>query len=134
LEKEVSVALICISLLASLCIVLGIGVSVNRIKQKQGTGCPSDPKDSLHKFIRAHANTIEFAPLLMVLMYILSQSQMSAWVLATIVLATISRFVLVAGLIFPRTMSRPNPMRQLGAIGTYVFGLILCIDVLLLAF
>ncbi|MFT5887489.1 MAG: hypothetical protein ACI9BO_000295 [Zhongshania sp.] len=70
----------------------------------------------------------------MVLMYILSQSQMSARVLATIVLATVSRFVLVAGLIFARTMSRPNPMRQLGAIGTYVFGLMLCIDVLLLAF
>ncbi|MBQ0759984.1 MAG: MAPEG family protein, partial [Zhongshania sp.] len=88
---------------------------------------------TLHKYIRAHANTIEFAPVLMVLMYILSQSQMAGWVLWSIILATVSRFVLVAGLIFPRTMARPNPLRQLGAAGTYIFGLALCIAVLNLA-
>ncbi|CAA0110374.1 MAPEG family protein [Zhongshania aliphaticivorans] len=128
-----NIALLCIGLLGSLCIALGIAVSVNRIKQKLGSGCPSDPKDTLHKYIRAHANTIEFAPVLMVLMYILSQSQMASWVLWSIILATVSRFVLVAGLIFPRTMARPNPLRQIGAGGTYIFGLALCIAVLMLA-
>ncbi|MBU0538986.1 MAG: MAPEG family protein [Gammaproteobacteria bacterium] len=128
-----NIALLCIALLATLCIALGIAVSLNRMKQKQGSGCPSDPKDTLHKYIRAHANTIEFAPVLMVLMYILSQSQMASWVLWSIILATVSRFVLVAGLIFPRTMARPNPLRQLGAAGTYIFGLALCIAVLNLA-
>ncbi|CAA0103946.1 Uncharacterised protein [Zhongshania aliphaticivorans] len=128
-----NVALLCIGLLGALCIGMGIAVSMNRIRQKQGAGCPSDPKDQLHKYIRAHANTVEFAPVLMVLMYILSQSQMSAWVLWSIILVTVSRFVLVAGLIFPRTMSRPNPLRQIGAMGTYVFGLALCIAVLMLA-
>ncbi len=128
-----NIALLCIGLLGSLCIALGIAVSVNRIKQKLGSGCPSDPKDTLHKYIRAHANTIEFAPALMVLMYILSQSQMASWVLWSIILATVSRFVLVAGLIFPRTMARPNPLRQIGAGGTYIFGLALCIAVLMLA-
>ncbi|RNL66460.1 MAPEG family protein [Zhongshania marina] len=125
-----NIALLCIGLLGALCIVLGIAVSLNRMKQKQGSGCPSDPKDTLHKYIRAHANTIEFAPVLMVLMYILSQSQMASWVLWSIVLVTLSRFVLVAGLIFPRTMARPNPLRQIGAGGTYIFGLALCIAVL----
>ncbi|MFT5887488.1 MAG: hypothetical protein ACI9BO_000294 [Zhongshania sp.] len=41
-----SVALICISLLASLCIVLGIGVSVNRIK-KAGHGLSKRPQGHL---------------------------------------------------------------------------------------
>jgi hypothetical protein len=125
-----NIALLCIGLLGALCIVLGIAVSLNRMKQKQGSGCPSDPKDTLHKYIRAHANTIEFAPVLMVLMYILSQSQMASWLLWSIVLVTLSRFVLVAGLIFPRTMARPNPLRQIGAGGTYIFGLALCIAML----
>ncbi len=82
---------------------------------------------------QAHANTIEFAPVLMVLMYILSQSQMAGWVLWSIILVTLCRFILVAGLIFPRTMSRPNPIRQIGAGGTYIFGLALCVAVLQLA-
>ncbi len=128
-----NIAIMCIGLLGALCIVMGIAVTVQRIKKKQGSGCPTDPKDSLHKYIRAHANTIEFAPVLMVLMYILSQSQMAAWVLWSIILVTVCRFFLVAGLIFPSTMSHPNPIRQIGAGGTYIFGLALCVAVLQLA-
>ena len=128
-----NIALMCIAILGALCIGLGIMVSMQRIKAKQGSGCPDDPKSPLHKAIRAHANTVEFAPALMVLIYILSQSQMAGWVLWSIILVTVSRIILVAGLIFPRTMSRPNPLRQIGATGTYVFGLALCVAVLLVA-
>jgi len=128
-----NIALMCIAILGALSIGLGIMVSLQRIKEKKGTGCPDDPKSQLHKVIRAHANTVEFAPALMVLIYILSQSQMAAWVLWSVILVTVCRIILVAGLILPRTMARPNPLRQIGAGGTYVFGLALCVAVLQLA-
>jgi len=38
--------------------------------------------------------------------------------------------MIVAGLIFPKTMATPNPMRFIGALGTYDFGLALAIQVI----
>jgi len=39
------------------------------------------------------------------------------------VLATVSRFLIALGLVFPATLAKPNPLRFVGASGTYVFGL-----------
>jgi hypothetical protein len=36
------------------------------------------------------------------------------------------RFLLVADFIISRSMAKPNPMRFIGAVGTYIFGLGLC--------
>ncbi len=125
-----NVELMCIVLLALLTIVLGIFVTVARGKFNVLSGSADDPEDTLNKLIRAHGNTIEYAPVLMILIYILSQYEYAAWVGWFIALVTFCRYLFVLGIIVPKTMAKPNPMRFVGAVGTYIFGLGLCFALL----
>ena len=117
---------VCIALLASLSLLLGVLVTVGRGKFNVLIGHSSEPDDTLHKWVRAHANTAEYAPLIMVLIYLVSLGEPMSWVLWFVVLLTACRFIFVAGVLFPSTMSKPNPMRFVGAVGTYFYGLGLC--------
>ena len=117
-----SIPLICIALLGFLCIALGFSVSMARSKQSVMIGNSSDPEDVVFQRIRAHGNTVEYVPILALMIYILSQSPQPAWVIWLMVLVTACRYLIVAGLILPKSMADPNPMRFVGALGTYVFG------------
>jgi len=128
-----SVSLMCISLLAFLGIGLGFAVSMTRSKTEVNFGSSPDPDDSLYKIMRAHGNTMEYAPLMALLIYILSQIPQPTWVTWFMILATFSRYLIVAGMIFPRTMAERNPMRFIGALGTYICGFGLCAGVFLQA-
>ena len=121
-----SVSLICISLLGFLAIFMGVVVTIARGKFNILTGSPTDPENTLNKLIRAHGNTCEYAAILALIIYILGQSIQPNWVLWFMILTTFCRYLLVAGFIFPRSMAKPNPMRFIGAVGTYIFGLGLC--------
>ena len=125
-----SIALICISLLAFLCIALGFAVSLVRGKFDVLTSYSTDPENTLHKIIRAHGNTIEYAPILALIMYILDQSPQPSWVLWFMVLVTLCRYIIVAGLVIPKTMAKVNPMRFAGSLGTYIFGFGLCVSLI----
>lgn len=127
------IEILCIIALALLSIVLGIAVTVARGKFNVLIGHSDDPENTLHKLVRAHCNTVEYAPILMLLFYILSQYQYAAWVGWFIVLATVCRFLLVAGIVFPKTMAKANPVRFIGAVGTYFFGLGLCFSLIQLS-
>ncbi|MFT4822228.1 MAG: putative membrane protein YecN with MAPEG domain [Halioglobus sp.] len=116
------VPLICIALLSFLCIALGFSVSLARSKQEVLIGNSTDPEDVVFKRIRAHGNTVEYVPILALLIYILSQSPQPVWVMWLMVLVTACRYLLVAGLIIPKSMAEPNAMRFVGALGTYIFG------------
>ncbi len=128
-----SIPLICISLLAFLGIGLGFAVSLTRTKTEVLFGSSTDPEDVLYKMVRAHGNTVEYVAILALLIYILSQFPQSTWVLWCMVLVTFFRYLLVAGIIFPKTLARPNPMRLIGALGTYLAGFGLCIALFLQA-
>ena len=117
-----SIPLICIALLIFLCIALGFSVSMARSKQGVMIGNSTDPEDIVFQRIRAHGNTVEYVPILALMIYILSQAPQPAWVIWPMVLVTVCRFLIVAGLILPKSMADPNPMRFVGALGTYVFG------------
>ena len=124
---------ICIGLLGVLSLLLGVLVTIGRGKFNVLIGHSNDPEDTLHKWIRAHSNTAEYAPLLMVLIYLLSLYPASNWVWWFVILATACRFLFVAGILIPKTMAKPNLMRFIGAVGTYVFGIGLCIALFQLA-
>ena len=128
-----SIALICIGLLTVLVFGLGFGVSLQRRAARYAIGTPDDPAHPLHRWARAHGNTIEYAPMLAVLMLVLHQSTQPAWVTACIIGATACRFLIAGGLALAPTLAKPNPARFLGAIGTYLFGLALGVAVLLQA-
>ncbi|WP_062269383.1 MAPEG family protein [Endozoicomonas arenosclerae] len=126
-----SIPLLCIALLALLCLLLGFNVSLARGKAIVACGGEPDPTSPLYKAQRAHGNTIEYAPILAILFYVLGQSQPADWVNWTMILVTACRYLLVLGLLLPATMAKPNPMRFVGALGTYIGGLVLSVVLLL---
>ncbi len=128
-----SIPLLCISLLALLAIGLGFSVSMMRVKTATAVGSSTDPEDPLYKVVRAHGNTVEYVPILALLIYILAQQPQATWVLWCMILVTFFRYLFVAGMVTPKTLAKPNPMRLVGALGTYITSFGLCIALLLQA-
>ncbi|MDQ0390560.1 MAPEG family protein [Labrys monachus] len=124
------VALICTAVLGLLLFGLGLSVSVMRFRERIVAGCEPDPANPLHKVIRAHANTAEYAPFLAVLFLYLGARSPSVATVWLIVAVTLCRCLLVVGLIAWPTMAKPNPARFIGALGTYLAGLALCVTLL----
>jgi uncharacterized protein len=76
---------------------------------------------------RPHGNTAEYAPFFAVLFLWFATHPGPAWVSIMIVLATIARLLLAAGLLLGPSLDRPNPMRFLGALLTYFTGIALVV-------
>ncbi len=117
-----STPLICIALLGFLVVGLGFSVSMTRSKTETLFGSATDPEDILYKMMRAHGNTIEYAPVLALLIFVLGQASQPGWVIWCMILVTFFRYLLVVGIVFPKSMAEPNPMRFIGALGTYLTG------------
>ena len=120
------VALGCVAALGLLLFGLGMAVSMVRFRRHRIAGHAGDPSDLLHKLIRAHGNTAEYAPFFAILFLYLGARSPSAATLALIVAATVCRFALVLGLVVFPTMAKANPLRFIGALGTYATGIALC--------
>lgn len=128
-----SISLVCIALLALLIFILGFKVSMARAKTKTMYGYNSDPEDALYQAVRAHSNAIEYIPIIALLIYILGTMPLASWVQWCIILITLFRYLAAIGILLPKTMNKPNPMRFIGALGTYVCGFALCIALFLKA-
>jgi len=124
-------ALVCIALLGLLLFGLGLGVSWTRGRTQQVIGAPDDPTSALLKAVRAHGNTTEFAPLLALLILLVGMRDPAAWVVWTMAIATLSRYLIAIGILASPTLERPHPLRALGALGTYVTGVMLCVALLM---
>jgi uncharacterized membrane protein YecN with MAPEG domain len=124
------VAIICTGLLGLLLFGLGLNVSATRGRRKAVGTIPADPADPLLKAIRAHGNTAEYAPMLAILMLYLGAHSAPAWIVWTMIVATVCRFLIVIGILASPTLDRPHPLRFIGALGTYVGGVILSVAAL----
>lgn len=124
------VVLICVAVLGLLLFGLGVSVSMMRFRVRTGCGCESDPRNLLHKLVRAHGNTAEYAPFLAVLFLYLGAQSPTPAILSLIVAATVCRCLLVIGLLAWPSMDRPNPLRFAGALGTYATGIALSLGLL----
>jgi uncharacterized membrane protein YecN with MAPEG domain len=120
-----STAILCIALLAILVFGLGFAVSIVRGRTDIVYGHPDDPTNFLHKIVRAHGNTVEYAGMLAVLMLVLGGRGAEGWVAWCMYLVTASRYLIVAGLLLGPSLAKPHPLRFLGALGTYAGGLAL---------
>lgn len=129
-----SLPLICIAVLSALLILLGFNVSLVRARTHKVGGCGEALDDPLYKASRAHGNSVEYIPLLCIIIYILSLSPQPMWVTVSMVGVTVCRISLALGLLLPKTMAKPNPARFVGALGTYIFALILVFALFLTAF
>ena len=123
-------ALPCIALLGLLIFVLGLGVSLARGRAQTVIGFDPSPTDALHKMVRAHGNSTEYAPMLAILMLALGSLEPAAWLSWVMAAAVASRYLIAAGLLVG-SLDKPNPMRATGALGTYVTGVLLCVGVFL---
>jgi len=120
-----NVAVICTALLGLLLFGLGLNVSMQRRRFRRSVGYDPSPTDPIHRAVRAHANTAEYAPFFAVMFLWFATHSAPMWITVTIVIATLARFSLVAGLLWGASLSRPNPARFAGALMTYLSGLVL---------
>ncbi len=128
-----TVAIVCTALLALLVFGLGVAVSLTRGSANVAVGYSSDPTDRLHKLCRAHGNAAEYVPMLAVLILLVGARQPSAWMIWTFVAATVFRYLHAAGMVFPASLAEGNPLRFVGALGTYLAGIALVAAALLRA-
>ena len=125
-----TVAIVCTAMLGVLLFALGLNVSMARGKDKAGA-YPNDPADPFFKRVRAHGNCAEYAPMLAVLMLIVGERNPATWVLWVMGIAVACRYLIAAGILTSETLAKPHPLRFVGALGTYLSGLALCVAVLL---
>jgi len=120
-------AITCTALLGLLVFGLGLAVSLTRGRTGTISGSAADPADPLHKMVRAHGNATEYAAMLSVLILLIGSREPTTWVLWTMWIAVASRYLHAAGMIFCSTLAQPHPLRFVGALGTYLAGLALCV-------
>ena len=125
------IAVVCVGLLGLLVFALGIAVSTVRGQTQTLYGYTPDPADRLYKLVRAHGNAVEYAPILAVLILVLGWRGSGPWLQATFIAAVICRYLHAAGMITSTRLDRPNPLRFIGALVTYITGIILAVAVIL---
>lgn len=123
-------AIFCVSILGLLVFGLGLGVSAQRGKTQTAAGYPDDPANPLYKWVRAHGNTVEYAPMLAILMLALGAGGPGRIVRLMMLVATVSRILFAIGVITGPTMAKAHPLRFIGATGTYLAGLVLSLALL----
>ncbi|WP_112238341.1 MAPEG family protein [Kribbella monticola] len=122
-----TVTIISIALMGILLFLLGANVTRHRaiIGSKGGNQQPTDPADRLLIAIRAHGNAAEYIPTMIVLVLVCSALSDSWWVDALAVAALVVRTVHAAGMLTSKTLATHGPLRDVGALGTYLVGITL---------
>ena len=116
-----------IALLGILLFVLGANVTRHRAVRgaKGGNQMPTDPEDRLFIAIRAHGNAAEYVPTLVVLLVVCALLTDGWWLETLSVAAVAVRFLHAFGMLRAETLASHGPIRDIGAMGTYVTGIAL---------
>jgi len=108
-----------------------LGLLISTLRGKTGiiyySDSLDDPTSLLTKAVRALANTAEFGPMLAVMFLYLGTTNPGNWVYWTMVVATASRVLMVAGFLTAGTLRKIHPLKAIGGVGTYLSGLALCV-------
>ena len=129
-----SLTYICVALLGVLVFVLGANATRHRVlRGATGDHLPTDPRDRLFIAQRAHGNATEYAPSLAVLLVLGSALTDGWWVAILGVVAVAVRLLHATGMLRSSTLASHGPLRDVGAIGTYLTGITLGVTVLVAA-
>ena len=121
-----TVAIVCIALLGILLFLLGANVTRHRaIRGDTGNQMPTDPADRMFIAQRAHGNAAEYVPTLIVLILVCASLSDGWWVQALAVAAVVSRSLHALGMLTSKTLASHGPVRDIGALGTYITGVAL---------
>lgn len=126
--------IVCVALLALPVFVLGANVTRHRaIRGNTGNQQPTDPADRMFIAQRAHGNATEYVPTLAVLIFICGSLSSGWWVDVLAVAAVAARYLHAIGMLTSKTLASHGPVRDAGAMGTYLSGIALAITAVVLA-
>ena len=126
-----TIPVVSIALMGILLMVLGANVTRHRvIRGATGNQAPSDPADRMYIAQRAHGNASEYIPTLAVLILVCATLSPGWWVDALAIAAVVSRSLHALGMLTSRTLAAHGPLRDSGALGTYVSGIALGVTAL----
>ncbi len=125
-----STILICSASLVILTLLLAFWTSIQRGNSKTiAYNAPLDPTSGMAKAQRAHGNSAEYAALLVGLFVIVGFAyqgrDLGAIVSWTIIAITVSRVMHAIGFLICETLEKPHVLKMIGALITYVGGLVL---------
>jgi len=119
--------IVSIALMGILIFVLGANVTRHRaIRGKSGEPQMStDPADRLLIAQRAHGNASEYVPTLIGLLIVCSTLTEGWWLNTVAVVAVAARYVHAYGMLTAKTLAAHGPVRDSGAMFTYLAGIAL---------
>jgi uncharacterized membrane protein YecN with MAPEG domain len=121
-----NVVIVSIALLGILVFVLGANVTRHRaIRGATGNQMPTDPADRMFIAQRAHGNASEYVPSLIGLLIVCSFLTDGWWLDTLAVVAVAARYVHALGVLTSKTMATHGPVRDAGAMFTYLSGIAL---------
>ena len=126
-----TVPIVSVALMGILLFLLGANVTRHRaIRGATGNQQPTDPADRMFIAQRAHGNASEYIPTLAVLIVVCSVLTEGWWLNALAIAAVAARGLHAVGMLTAKTLAAHGPVRDLGAMGTYVTGIALGITAL----
>lgn len=129
-----TLTLVSVAVLGLLVFLLGANVTRHRAQRgATGSQMPTDPSDRLLIAQRAHGNAAEYAPMLAVLIVVAGALTDGWWVSTLAVVAVLARLLHAVGMLRSTTLAAHGPLRDAGALGTYLTGIALGVTVLVAA-
>jgi uncharacterized membrane protein YecN with MAPEG domain len=126
-----TIPVVCIALMGVLLFLLGANVTRHRvIRGASGNQAPSDPADRMFIAQRAHGNASEYIPTLAVLIVVCAALDSGWWLNSLAIAALGFRSLHALGLLTSTSMASHVPLRDVGAVGTYLTGVALGVTVL----
>jgi uncharacterized membrane protein YecN with MAPEG domain len=121
-----NVVIVCIALMGILIFVLGANVTRHRaVRGATGNQMPTDPADRMFIAQRAHGNATEYVPTLIGLLIVCSTLTDGWWLDTLAVVAVAARYLHAFGVLTGKTMATHGPVRDAGALFTYLSGIAL---------
>jgi len=125
-----SVILICSASLVILTLLLAFWTSIQRGSSKTvAYGAPLEPTSGMAKAQRAHGNAAEYAALLIALFIVVGMAyqgrDLGGVVMWTMIAVTVARFLHATGFLICETLEKPHALKAIGALITYLGGLLL---------
>ena len=126
-----TIQIVCIALMGLMLFLLGANVTRHRvIRGATGDQAPSDPADRMFIAQRAHGNASEYVPTLAVLIVVCA-TLTDGWWLDVLAIAAVSfRSMHALGMLTSKTLAGQVPLRDAGALGTYLTGVLLGVTAL----
>jgi hypothetical protein len=125
-----NVYLLCAGVLVFFYFALSFRVSIERRRSHVGIGVHGAGTSPLDKAVRAQGNAAEYVPLFVLLFLYFNSVPSAAWLQWLALAVTACRLAHAAGMLLSADLNRPHPLRFVGALGTYIGGLLFGIALL----